>query len=209
MSENPVKKLSYFEALSEEDRAEFASDLVNRKLSNIDLANKWTVKTGRPITSMSIGRYKKKPEFAIALGRAARKASLADQFDKAVSKGVEPALRDIGSRAREVYDLAKGDPKRNYKAMTDSLAILLDMAKLDAEVQGLIGGGARQESAASPTTLNLNQMIILPRTGPLQVEGKPQPQQIEGHVEDAEWVPVEEDLRLLEDEDEDVDAEDS
>lgn len=201
MADKPTRKPSYFAALSPEDRAEFVADLANRKMVLKTIAEKWTARTGNPITMMSISRYRKKPEFAAALGNAANRASLATAFDKAVRKGVEPALKDIGERAREVYDLAKNEGKRNYKAMTDSLALLLDMAKLDAEVQGLIGGGGRQEGESKGSTLHLNQMIILPRTGPLQVEGKATAAQIEGHVEDAEWEPVEEDMRLLEDDD--------
>jgi hypothetical protein len=201
MSDSKSPRLSYFAALSPEDRAEFVADLTNKKLTAVFIAQKWTAKTGNPITSMSIGRYQKKPEFAAALGQAANRASLAVAFDKAVRRGVEPALTDIGEKAREVYELAKLDPKRNYKAMTDSLAILLDMTKLDAEVQGLIGGGVKQESNSKGNTLHLSQMIILPRTGPLQVQGKAEAAQIEGHVEDAEWEPVEEDMRLLEDDD--------
>lgn len=201
MEERSGRKPSYFAALSPEDRAEFVADLTNKKLTAVFIAQKWTAKTGNPITSMSIGRYQKKPEYAAALGNAANRASLAVAFDKAVRRGVEPALTDIGTKAREVYELAKMDPKRNYKAMTDSLAILLDMTKLDAEVKGLIGGGAREESNGKGNTLHLNQMIILPRTGPLQIQGKAEAAQIEGHIEDAEWEPIEEDMRLLEDDD--------
>jgi hypothetical protein len=196
------QRLSFFAALSPEDRAEFVADLTNKKMTLKGISQKWTVKTGRSISHQGIKGYRDKPEFAKALGQAASRASLATAFDKAVRKGVEPALTDLGNKAREVYDLAKNEGKRNYKAMTDSLALLLEMTKLDAEVQGLIGSGARQESTGGNRTLHLNQMIILPRTGPLQVEGRAEPSQIEGHIEEGEWEPVEEDMRLQE-EDED------
>lgn len=200
-ADKPARKLSYFAALSPEDRADFVVDLANKKMTLQAIADKWTVRTGNSITMMSIQRYRKKPEFASALGNAANRASLAVAFDKAAQRGIEPLLTDIGTKAREVYDLAKLDPKRNYKAMTDSLGILLEMTKLDAEVQGLIGGAVKQETSTKGNTLHLNQMIILPRTGPLQVQGQAIPSQIEGHVEDAEWAPIEEDMRLQEDDD--------
>ena len=202
MAEKSSRKPSYFAALSPEDRALFVADLTNKKLGVVAIANKWSATHG-PINKSQIHRYRQKPEFAIALGNAANRVSLAKAFDTAVRRGVEPALGKVQSRAEEIYELAKMEPKRNYKALTDALGIMLEIAKLDPEVYERTGGAGRQESQGNgQTTLNLSQMIVLPRTGPLQVERTPEQALLEDpDVMEAEWMPVEEDMRLLEDDD--------
>jgi hypothetical protein len=202
VAEKSSRKPSYFAALSPEDRALFVADLTNKKLGVVAIANKWSATHG-PINKSQIHRYRQKPEFAIALGNAANRVSLAKAFDTAVRRGVEPALGKVQSRAEEIYELAKMEPKRNYKALTDALGIMLEIAKLDPEVYERTGGASRQESQGNgQTTLNLSQMIVLPRTGPLQVERTPEQALLEDpDVMEAEWMPVEEDMRLLEDDD--------
>lgn len=191
----PIRRDAFYYRLPEEHRRTFVEQLVDSEQSSESISAFWKEK-GFPISAFSVYKYRKLPEFAESLGTGMRKKAFGAEVQKAAERTVAPKIRKLTEMAEETYELAKQDPKRQYKAMTDAMGILLGVTQLEAEITG--EKGAKQEQQ-KPATLTIEQMIVLPRTVTAAA-----PQLLEGDevIDVGPEIPLLEDMRLMEDEDE-------
>lgn len=193
---------SFFFRLPEPERKLFVQQLLTQEMGHSEIANYWTQK-GYPISHVAIHKYRKKPEFAEALSKGMRKLAFRDEVERTAKRTVVPRLQKLVGMAEETFELAKGEGKKNYKAMTDAMGVLLGVVRLEAEVNGELGQAVAKEQASQ--SLTIEQMIVLPRTITTRDQLKGEDV---GEVVDVQGmeVPLLEDFRLLEDEDESEEA---
>ncbi|MFN7834463.1 MAG: hypothetical protein ACK5NY_01520 [Burkholderiaceae bacterium] len=185
--------VSFYASLEPEEKDLFMQQILDGRLSTTKISAFWKER-GKSLSAMTVWKYRNKPEIAPSISRQAENKVYAAELQKHAQRIVTPKIKRLEEMAAETYELAKMDPKRQYKAMTDAMNVLLGVTRLEAEVTGELGAATKQE-AEPQVNLSLSNMIILPRSAPYQAA--------RDEVVDVETVgeevPIEEDLRLIED----------
>lgn len=176
------------------------AQLVDGSQSLAKIANFWKER-GKPVSQMTISKWRRRPEVAGTIkgvvGEAIRKKSISHEIQKHAEKMVAPKINRLTEMAEETYELAKMDPKRQYKAMTDAMNVLLGVTRLEAEVNGELGQTAQKGGDESQVQLTLSNMIILPRSASYQAVGDVI--DVEDVGDGPDYVDSKQDLRLIED----------
>ncbi len=184
-----------FYTLPEDQVEELIADLLDKRNTLQELSDKWGVST------MSISRYRHDERVVGQTRKVMRQ-----KVEKAINKGVLKAdlqldVESVIERAQHVYNSGDTGVKQDRKAMIEALRLELDALRTIGEVQGVIGKEPEAQVAAPSVTIQVQNMIGLPR-GKYGESGAVRTQAIEGEVTEGgegvlEGELVDDDPRLL------------